>query len=171
MRWTSTNRVLAKMKRLLPFIGQCDFSGDILQYVPNAVECGLLDSILKDDEPFQSATNPLQRSGSTMLELNEVRTLFDTLIAKVPSVESLTRILFNGRTSRLLWSKFSRSTRIHLHEQKEMQSKGFYSPPKRMWKHTYQKKRMKETTGFKASSTKCPNPSIENFSMCLTIAV
>ncbi|CAM9181967.1 unnamed protein product, partial [Ectocarpus fasciculatus] len=82
-RWTSTNRV-----RLLPFIGQCGFSEDVLQYVPNAVECGLLDSILKDDEPFQSATNALQRSGSTMLELNEVRSLFDTLIAKVPSVES-----------------------------------------------------------------------------------
>ena len=55
---------------------------------PILLECGLLDSILKDDEPFQSATNALQRPGSTMLELNKVRTLVDTLIAKVTSVES-----------------------------------------------------------------------------------
>lgn len=66
------------MKRRLPFIGQCGFSEKLLQYVPNAVEYGLLDSIVKDDEPFQSAMNALQRSGSTILQLNEVRTLFDT---------------------------------------------------------------------------------------------
>jgi hypothetical protein len=83
-RWTSVNAALAKFKILEPFLPQCAFEVQTLQYIPNAIESNRIAAILASDQAFFSASNALQRGGDKQLELVHVRSLFDKLIRQHP---------------------------------------------------------------------------------------
>lgn len=84
-RWSSTNKMLLKMKSLAPVIPLCGFPESVLQNVPSAFELLQIDEILQADEPFSSTSLALQREGSSAIDLSTTRILFDKLIEIQPS--------------------------------------------------------------------------------------